>query len=468
MSATRDRCVARRDCSPGPFRVALSAEQPDRGGAFTMTDHPDDRRLSLSRRDFLRRAGVTGIAIPSLAAILAACGSDDNGTTSSGGDGESGGTPQLQLASPDNPVTLPISETNQPIADGLDPEAGPLKIFGYNDYIWKKVLNQFSDQYGVEIEYTVFDTPEEMVAKLQSGSAEFDFIVSITVENVGKLAAGELIQPLNKSYIPNFANVWDVFQDPFYDKGAQFTAPYSVYTTGIGYRNDLVTDDVAGMSNPYDILFDEKYATIPQQPGVHLLNGSRDTISAALLRMGADINTTDADTLDQARQMLLDGVDALGWKFDHVDYTELGQFSVHQTWSGQLVYYQYYLKGSGTTIDQYSYVWPPKDSGSGDGIITNDMFAIPKNAPNPVLAHKMIDFMLDNEHGYTNYSYEGYQPPLNDVTPEKILADGLVPENLANILLTTDDFALGTAQLELPPAANQQWQQIYTEVTGGA
>jgi spermidine/putrescine-binding protein len=166
--------------------------------------------------------------------------------------------------------------------------------------------------------------------------------------------------------------------------------------------------------------------------------------------------------------MLLEGVDTMNWKFDHVDYTELGNFVVHQTWSGQMAYYQYYVKGSGTTIDQYSYVWPPKDSGSGEGIITNDMLAIPKSAPNPVLAHTMIDFLLDNEHGYTNYSYEGYQPPLNDVTPEKILSDGLVPQNIANILLTTEDFPLGTPQLELPPAANQQWQQIYTEVTGGA
>ena len=41
----------------------------------------------------------------------------------------------LQLARPDSPVTLPLTDANPPIADGLTPEAGPLKIFGYNDYI---------------------------------------------------------------------------------------------------------------------------------------------------------------------------------------------------------------------------------------------------------------------------------------------------------------------------------------------
>ncbi len=434
-----------------------------------MSHHPRERRRPLSRREFLRRAGATGIALPSLAAILAACASDEptvgGGTT--GGDGATGATGPtgggLQLARPDNPVTLPISDANPPIADGLSPEAGPLRIFGYNDYIWKRVRNQFAAEYGVDIEYTVFDTPEEMVAKLQSGGSEFDLIVSVTLENVGKLAFGELIQPLNKGYIPNFSSVWAVFQDPYYDQGAQYTVPYTVYTTGIGYRNDIVPDDVAAMANPYDILWDANHAA----DGVHLLNGARDTLSAALLRMGADVNTDDPAVLDEAKQMLLDGVATMNWKFDHVDYNELGTFAVHQTWSGQVVYYQYYLP-EGLPIDVFSYAWPPKGSAGANGIITNDMFAIPKGAQNPVLAHAMIDWLSDPGNALLNYSYEGFQPPIEGVTADSILADGLVPENLANVLIDETDFALGVQQLELAPETNQLWQQIYQEVTGGA
>ena len=63
--------------------------------------HPREARPPLSRREFLRRAGATGIAVPSLAAILAAC-ADDGGT---GGPGGTGGEPELQLARPDSPVS---------------------------------------------------------------------------------------------------------------------------------------------------------------------------------------------------------------------------------------------------------------------------------------------------------------------------------------------------------------------------
>jgi spermidine/putrescine transport system substrate-binding protein len=114
---------------------------------------PEHDPMQYDRRDFLRRAAAAGIAVPSVSAILTACGSS---STPPGGGSSAGG---LQLARPDHPLTLPITADNPMIADNLKPEAGPLKIYGYADYIWKKVRNQFADKFGVEVQYTVFDTP---------------------------------------------------------------------------------------------------------------------------------------------------------------------------------------------------------------------------------------------------------------------------------------------------------------------
>ena len=54
----------------------------------------------------------------------------------------------------------------------------------------------------------------------------------------------------------------------------------------------------------------------------------------------------------------------MGWKYDHVDYTELSTngWEVHGTWSGQMVYYQYYLP-KGLDITSLSYSWPPQGAG---------------------------------------------------------------------------------------------------------
>jgi spermidine/putrescine transport system substrate-binding protein len=221
------------------------------------------------------------------------------------------------------------------------------------------------------------------------------------------------------------------------------------------------------MDNPYDIFWDDKYSG-----QVHLLSGTRDTLAAALFRMGADISTADTSVLDQAKQMLLEGVSSMKWKFDHVDYTELGQFAIHQTWSGQVSYYQYYLP-KGVAIEDYAYVWPPNTPSGKPGIIANDVFAIPKGAKSPVLAHAMINFLFDPDNALTNYSYEGFQPPITQFDPDKAVSDGLVPANLRNSLLVESDLPLGSKpnevqEFELAPATTQTYEQIYQQVTGGA
>ena len=429
-----------------------------------MSEHPRNRRPTLTRRELLRRAAAAGVALPSAAAILGAC-AKDNGTASGG----STGSETLQLARPTNPVTLSITDDNPAIDDGLSPEKGPLKIFGYADYIWKKDRNRFAAKYGVDIEYTSFETPEEMIAKLQTQGSSFDVLVTITIENVGKLATGKLIQPLNHSYLSNYEqNAWPTVKDPFYDKGSQYTVPYAIYSTGITWRNDLVKEDIGQLDNPYDALWDATYAS----QGVHLLNGARDTLSAAQLRAGIDVNTTDGSDLDRVSQMLLDGVKAMNWKFDHVDYTELNnQFVIHQTWSGQLTYYQYYLPKD-VSIEQFSWVWPPTSSSHKPGLISNDCFAIPKGCANPVLAHALIDFLYDPDIAMENYSYEGYQPPIVQFDPDQVVASGIVPKNLRNTLLSESDYPLGkdptkVTELELPPTVNQRYEEIYQQVTGG-
>ena len=58
---------------------------------------------------------------------------------------------------------------------------------------------------------------------------------------LGQLVESKLVQPLNHSYIPNITQAWPDFTNPFYDQGWQYTVPYTIYTTGIAWRKDLVT-----------------------------------------------------------------------------------------------------------------------------------------------------------------------------------------------------------------------------------
>ena len=123
----------------------------------------------------------------------------------------------------------------------MKPEDGPLQLYNWAEYVNPAVIKSF-EKYGVEVELSTFSTIDEAVAKLASGAVGFDVFVP-TQPYISLLVAGKILQPLNLSYVPNLrANVWPSLHNPWYDVGSRYTVPYTVYTTGIGWRNDFLPD----------------------------------------------------------------------------------------------------------------------------------------------------------------------------------------------------------------------------------
>jgi spermidine/putrescine transport system substrate-binding protein len=409
---------------------------------------------SISRREFLRRSAAAGVALPTLSAILAACGGSS--TSGTGGEASSGA---LQLARPDSPVTLPLYDDIPAIADGLKPETGPLRIYNWNDYIYKKVLNRFEDEFGVKIEYTQFTGMSEAISKIQSGTVSFDLFFP-TIENVGKLVAAKLIQPLNHSYLPNFQqNIWPSLQDPFYDRGARYSVPYMTWKTGIGYRADQVPDP-GKLAAPLDAFWDPKYAG-----KIGVLNEYRETLGYAGLHLGTKdpFNTTDASAIDTAKEYLLKlvplKVDVAG-----SDYQMLADGSswLHLSWSGNMNYTRWYLPKD-TPVTALGYYYPPQ----GGWEVSNDVIVISSEAKNPVLAHTFMNFLMDIDVGLTNFGYEGYQPPFQNIDEQHFMKAGYIPQNLANTLVRQEDFDTGQRVLAIPPSADQLWQDAWAAFQAG-
>src|ERR1700752_3079218 len=97
----------------------------------------------LSRREFLRASAGAAVTVPSLAALLAACGGDPRKQVQSGG---------FQVATPDHPLTLP---KGSPIADGLPLEKGvTLQLYNWDQYIWKHVVDDFCEEFECDYELT--------------------------------------------------------------------------------------------------------------------------------------------------------------------------------------------------------------------------------------------------------------------------------------------------------------------------
>jgi spermidine/putrescine transport system substrate-binding protein len=416
-----------------------------------------------TRRTFMRRAGATaaGLTIPGL---LAACGSTTpQGTGSASGSSSAAaklGPGGLPLARPDTPVTLPIYSDNKAIASGMQPEKGPLQFYNWIEYINPQVVKSFEKKYNVKVQISTFNTIDEAVAKLGSGQVQFDVFVPELVY-LERLAVGKVLQPLNLSYIPNLkANVWPSLHSPWYDVGAHYTVPYTIYTTGIGWRTDKLPGfNPAKLTNPWSALWVQG----PKVAGkVGLLDDQHEGLTMGLLHNGVtDTNTENPAQITAAQKSLQQLVSSANLKFDTNEYQRLadGSMVLHQAWSGDMASAPTYAP-SGTKPSAFAYWWPT----DGRGPIDNDTFAIVKGAKNPVLAHLFLNHLLDVDQAFSNYSYIYYQQPLNAMTPKAVVKHGLVAPNLQNTLIFENQFKNGYVQGPLSQQGETLWENAWAAV----
>ncbi|MFG1933157.1 spermidine/putrescine ABC transporter substrate-binding protein [Mycobacterium sp. NPDC048908] len=402
-----------------------------------------------SRRQFLARAAILAASTPALGAFLQAC--SKNSPSSS--------PPSMTLAAPDNPVKWPIPDDNKPIADGLAAEKGAtLKIYNYADYLSPQAIKTFEDQYQTKIEVSTFNDGDEAITKLRSG-VDFD-IYNANYTEISRLVNGGLLRPLNHSYIPNINNVWPSFTNPFYDQDWQYTVPYTIYTTGIGWRTDQVPADIGALKNPYDAFWDPQY-----KGKTAVLDDWHTTMAMVLLRQRiTDVNTSSEADLRMVGEQLQALVKATSPKVTITGYSELpaGQLGLAQMWSGDIINAQSYLpEGTGPEILRY---WFPAD---GKGMVDNDMFVTLKGGKNPVLAHLFINHVLDPEVAKENFSAIGYQPPQNSITPDSLVNEAFIPQNLRSAIVKPEYFQTGYRLLELDPANDAAWHNVWQTFKAG-
>lgn len=425
--------------------------------------HPKERPGALSRRDFLMRAAGAGVAVSGAGSLLAACSSSTEVAAPTGTQGELLGPGGLPLARPHKRVTLPFWE--DPIASGLEPETGgTFTVFNYPDYFYKKLLNEFGKKYGVKVQYTAFDNISSGVKRLASGAVQPD-VMEMTPDMLDLAVAGKLIKPLNLDYIPNLQkNIWPELVSPFYDVESHYTVPYTCYATGIAWRNDKVSEDIASMPQPWDIFWQaEAY-----KGKTALLSEPRETIGMALLRKGhKDLNTEDPALVNQAVADLKELYGVCNIKVGDVQYQAVPEGSswLNQAWSGDMIAgYIYYLpKGTPGSVLSY---WK---ADKGNVPVQNDCFSICSTTKKPVLSHLFLDYLLDNGVATENFvDFNGYQPPLNEINPDTLVKEGVVPENLANSVLTNDDFGPDSNQYMTLTAKGQQlWEDGYSDFLAG-
>ncbi|MGY6548358.1 MAG: polyamine ABC transporter substrate-binding protein [Roseinatronobacter sp.] len=275
-------------------------------------------------------------------------------------------------------------------------KADVVNVFNWSDYITDEVLELFTAETGIRVNYDVFDSNDTLEARLLAGSSGFDVVVPTATFFERQLAAG-VYQPLNKDLLPNL-----VHMDPGLMAAAATHDPDNLHsviymwgTTGIGYNIDMIAERLGENFevDSWAMVFDPEIAGQLADCGISWLDSPADMFPAAFAWMGLDPQSTNEADFEAATAMMLEVRDTVRYFHSSQYITDLanGDICVAVGWSGDVLQ----AADRAAAADRGVNVWYaiPREG----AMQWFDVMGIPADAPNPENAHAFINFIMQPE-----------------------------------------------------------------------
>ncbi len=306
---------------------------------------------------------------------------------------------------------LPATMTGLGKAPAQAVKARMVNVYNWSDYVESSVLRDFTRETGIKVRYDTFDSNETLETRLLAGNSGYDVVVPTAYFLEHQIKAG-VFQKLDKSKLPNLANVWPAIAQRLaaYDPGNLYAVNYMWGTTGIGYNAKKARDILGGETRidaamaSWDILFKPENLAKFKDCGVYMLDSPDDVLSAALHYLGLNPNSTSHTELERAAALLA-RVRPSVRKFHSSEYLDAlasGRICLVLGWSGDIKQAQKRAAEAKNGVE-IGYAIP-----KGGAQMWFDNFAIPRDAKNVAEAHEFIDYLLRAEVAARNTNYLFY------------------------------------------------------------
>lgn len=320
---------------------------------------------------------------------------------------------------------------------------GTLNLFTWEAMFPQEVLDAFTEETGITVNYNNFDYDETMLAKLEAAKGgDYDLVIAddYIIETV--IAEG-LAQKLDTSKIKNYADINAVYQGQFYDPANEYTVPYGAGVQTIVYDPSQVNIDIKGYSDLFDPSLKDSVGTIAN---FRVIDG------LALKVLGESYNTEDIDTIKAAGEKLLELAPNIRViKDDNLQDDLLsGEISAAVMYTSQVT-------TAKLANPDLKVVFPSE--GIGFGIMAN---FIPSKAPNADAAYAFIDYILRPEVSAKCFEYLGYY--CTNKAAEQYISD-----EYKDFLTLPADFSGDMEMIQTVSAeAEEAHTQVWTEFKAAA
>ena len=280
--------------------------------------------------------------------------------------------------------------TDKAAADGNDEKI--VNVYNWADYIAPDTIEKFEAEYGIKVNYDLYDSSEVVDVKMLTGNSGYDVVVHSN-QFSSRLTPIGVYEKLDYSKLDNRRHLDpDLIEEvDVYVETRGYTVPYHWGTTGYAWNVDLVRERLP--DHPMDsaaVLFDPAVVSKLADCGVSLLDGPTTVIPMVLAYLGLDPNAVDDESLAAAANQLKLVRPYIRYFSNQMALIDLPnqEVCVAMTWSGDYAQAAARAKEAGIDIE-LRYTMPKEGSALWvDGIY------IPADAPHKDNAYLFINFLM--------------------------------------------------------------------------
>ncbi len=272
-----------------------------------------------------------------------------------------------------------------------------INVYNWGEYISDgaedtlDVNKEFEKETGIKVNYTTYDSNENMYNKIKGGGANYDIIIPSDYM-IERMIDENLLEKINFDNIPNYKNIIPKYKNLYFDPKNEYSVPYNVGMVGLIYNTKMVE----GTPDSWSIMWDEKY-----KGQVLMFNNSRDAFGIAQFLLGIDVNTTSEKDWKKAYEKLKEQKPVVqSYVMDDVfNKMEGGEAAIAAYYAGDCI-------GMAENNPDLAFVYPKEDTN-----IFVDSICIPKGCQNKDAAELYINFLLRGDIALANAECLCYATP---------------------------------------------------------
>ncbi len=313
-------------------------------------------------------------------------------------------------------------------------ENGVINVLTYEGYFPDNVVQKFTEETGIQWQFTAASSNEEMYDKLRTSPDMYD-IVLCGDYMLDTMVQSDMLLALDKEKLPNYGNLNPDYQSKFYDPDNTYTVPYAAGSPVLIYN-----PETSPALSSFSDLWDESLAG-----KVVLLDDIRVIQGFTAQSLGYDLNETDPAKLEEVKNRLIELKPNIKLFDSNTPHNALV--------SGDAAAGFMFCSQAATALAEnpnLQIAFPSE--GAGFGI---DCIAIPAEAPNVDNAYTFLNFILDGEN--SAMASEGILYISCNQAADAYLSDAFK----SNPAVYPPDGVLSDAQFIMP--LDDATTQIYTD-----